>query len=126
MTFDPTPPHTHHKTQTFSPALNALKDALADTLSTDKPQDEQSVMSRQASILDQIFTILMAERVAPILTDPRKQQTVQDWLAYALRVQRQCHETLRTKASMAYMESLQKGPPAKQIPPPPILQERNE
>lgn len=118
--------YTQHKPAALSPELEQLKKALEKTLTQSCDYDEHAVMSRQASILDQIFTILMTERVAPILTDPRKQQTVQDWLAYALRVQRQCHETLRTKASMAYMESLQKGATAKQIPPPPILQERNE
>ena len=103
-----------------TPTLSALTDRLEQTLSTDP---DPAILSQQAALLDQIFTTIIDEQVVPRLdTKSNYPETVQGWLAFALRAQKQSADALKTRATMEYMSALN----TKALPPPPDPAKRTE
>jgi hypothetical protein len=95
----PAPPET-------APALTA---ALAGTL-CGAPDD--ALLARQAAILNGLFEALVAQKVD---LNSFHSSTTQNWLLFALRVQKQCTDTLKARAAITYMDTLVRPSPR---PPP--------
>ena len=84
-------------------AIAALKDALDDPLLISGY--DPALLARQAEILDRLFTAILDQKVAGRF-DSRSPETVQQWMHFALRIQKQCTDTVKSKAAIDYMSTL--------------------
>ena len=91
--------------------IEALTTHLKATLST--PSSPET-LEEQTQILHQVFTTIMADKVAARLPNcDRYPDTVMDWLALSLKIQKQCTATVKAKAAIDYMNALTPTPPVK-------------
>lgn len=65
-----------------------------------------TTLDRQADILDQIFTSLMRQNIT---RDKDNGYINQSALEFALKVQKQCNDTLKTRAAIDYMQNIVKS-----------------
>ena len=106
MTDDHVAPNQTPTAKDLTPLADALNASLVTT------GDPEHALDRQTQILDQIFTTLMANKVAERLpTCDRSPETTMAWLALALKIQKQCVDTTKAKAAIEYMNGLSNNAP---------------
>lgn len=88
--------HTH-------PTIAGLKDALAETLRIDG--HDPAILNKQTAILDRLFTAILDQKVANALNS-RYPESTRAWLHFALRVQKQCMDTVKSRSAIEYMDNL--------------------
>ena len=96
------------------PTLTNLKEALASTLLIGG--QDPAILARQAEILDRLFTTILDQKVAERFNS-RYPQDVQAWLHFALRIQKQCTDTMKSRTAMEYMNGLTTLKSFTQAPP---------
>lgn len=69
------------------------------------PGQDPALLARQAELLDQLFATLLKDKVINNLENGYSTAT-QDWLAFALRVQKQCVDTVKARGAIDYMQKL--------------------
>lgn len=89
---------------------------------SDPTTDKIDALTRQARVLDELLHAFMRKSMAG---DLRRGYFDDDNLAMALRIQRQCVETLKAASQIEYMKKLNAAP-IKHAPHPPFIEERNE
>lgn len=106
---------THDKNTTpTSHNLQNLNIALADTMLVNGY--DPAILASQVEILDRLFAAILDEQVAPKLTySGGYPENIHAWLKLALQCQKQCNDTVKSRAAMEYMQTL-----GANIPPPPI------
>lgn len=68
---------------------------------------EANLLERQTQILDRLFTMILDDKVTTRLpTCGGYPESVQKWLIFALKIQKQCTDTAKAKAAMDYMNGL--------------------
>ncbi len=104
------PPQTTHpageqNAPTTAPALQnpetltTLSTQLSKTM--DRPQGEQAVLASQTQILDRLFTEIVNERVKSGMERyGYLSNSTGEWLHFALRIQKQCVETVKAKGAI--------------------------
>lgn len=104
-------------TDNYEPAydITTLTDDLRAALTS--PQD---AMHLQTQALDALFSAIMEKQIWDKQhlwsTHP---DSVMAWMAFALRIQKQCMDTAKTKSAIQYMNGLNNLPKAGGPPPPP-------
>jgi len=115
-------PDMGHTTQTTTPTHNqtpdtlpSLTDALARTLdpALNPALDgtlmigghDPALLTRQVEILDRMFTLLADHKILRAL-DKNYYESTHAWLHFALRIQKQCIDTMKARAAIDYMENL--------------------
>lgn len=92
--------HAKQKAQNDITALYTALEALIE-----RPQTPDT-LEEQAHILNEIFTIIMRRNIK---RDKERGYIDQDHLDLALRIQKQCNDTLKTRAAIEYMHNITKG-----------------
>ena len=96
---------THPPPKPPSPPLQNLNNALAETLLVGGC--DPAILNDQVEILDRLFAAIVNEQIAPKLDNKGNyNQTAQEWLKLALQCQKQCAETLKSRAAIDYMQNL--------------------
>lgn len=95
MTHEP-PSHT----------LANLNKALAETMPING--QDPAILDQQTALLNTLFAGILDQQVAPYMTQkPWNNTEAQAWLKLALQCQKQCNDTLKSRAAIDYMQSLQ-------------------
>lgn len=89
-------------TPNITPLTKTLEESLTD------PHHNPDTLDTQSQILDQLFMTIMTQNIADRLENPRpyRSDATMEWLAMALKIQKQCVETIKTKGAIDYMNSL--------------------
>lgn len=82
--------------------IKELCDDLARSLHTQR--DDISVLGEQTHILNALFNATLAEQLD--LNPKFGASSAQGWMELALKIQKQCMDTVRTRQASEYMESL--------------------
>lgn len=93
--------------------LVALADALTDTLQRPTPGHhdyERETLHRQAELLNAFFATILKHQTEYEIECARS--STYEWIDLALRVQKQCTDTLKATSAIDYMKSLSPGMPA--------------
>ncbi|NCT40327.1 MAG: hypothetical protein GW778_01520 [Alphaproteobacteria bacterium] len=92
-------------TQNPNPSITSLKASLEDTFVISG--HDPAILNKQAELLDRLFTAIIDEQVAPKIAIRTYDASVaQGWLAFALKIQKQCNDTLKSRAAIDYMHDL--------------------
>jgi len=87
------------------PTIETLTAKLEETLTTAQRSDD--ILDAQAQILDQLFSQIIHGKVSVAFTgEHHYREDVQEWLAFALKIQKQCTDTVKTKGTLDYMNTL--------------------
>ena len=85
-----------------TPSLSALTDRLKASL-IENP--DPAMLSQQAALLDQIFTTIVEQKVSKAFSGERHYaHEAKEWLAFALKAQKQSADALKTRATMEYID----------------------
>lgn len=116
---------THDEHTDNTPITDLTKD-LALTLTKLPPQKGEDILTAQAQALDVLFTRVMDEKILGRLGNcDMFPDSVMKWMALAMRIQKQCNDTVKTQSAIDYMNGLT----SKTAPPPPLppkIQEQTE
>ncbi len=94
-----------YETNAISHNLKNLNKTLADTLQTNG--HDHSILDKQVEILDRLFSAVIDTQISGRLTQQPWQNTEsQQWLKLALQCQKQCADTLKSRAAIDYMTGL--------------------
>jgi hypothetical protein len=75
------------------------------------PTLDRDILDEQAQILNQLFATIMHDKVSKAFTGKHYyHDATQQWLSQALRIQKQCTDTVKTKATINYMHALTRPP----------------
>ena len=87
------------------PNLKTLNETLENTLLC--PGNDPAILSKQAELLDQLFSAIVERRVMEKLEHTYYEgQAAQQWLKLALQCQKQCTDAVKSRAAIDYMENL--------------------
>jgi len=78
-------------------------DAITEYMVKELLSPAPDTLTRQEEILDTLFTSILEKKVLSGENDTR---TSMEWIALALRAQKQCADTVKTKAAVDYMANL--------------------
>ena len=96
---------TYETENTSKQSISQLPASLEDTFVISG--HDPAILNKQAELLDRLFTAIIDEQVAPnVALQSNYPEVTQSWLALALKIQKQCNDTLKSRAAIDYMHDL--------------------
>ncbi|MCB1783935.1 MAG: hypothetical protein KDI13_08050 [Alphaproteobacteria bacterium] len=106
-----TPPTTDRIPVPFElpppPTISEMTENLRFAVQYEGLFNDQTLLQRQAEILNTLFTTILDKKICADSKDfGYYTDTTQGWIEVALRIQKQCADTLKARAAIVYMNTI--------------------